>query len=266
MPARVLPALDQIVPSLAEAGHVLLLSDYDGTLTPIQPRPELCHLSDELHGILTTLASLNHCTVGIVSGRELADIESRLGIRKAHYIGNHGLEIKTGDVVFVDPAADALRDPLRSISVALNKDLTGIPGAWVQDKQLSLSIHFRQVDSSRHLQVLKLVEEKLAQHSSPGQFELHFGKMVTEVRPAIPCNKGIASRWLHQRLQLPVNTRVIYLGDDTTDEDAFVVWRDEITIHVGNSLATHANYLLSDPAAVHVFLFELLKTLLQRAS
>lgn len=262
MPARVLPPLDQIVPSLAEAGHVLLLSDFDGTLTPIQPRPELCQLSEELHGILTTLASLNTCTVGIVSGRAIEDLESRLKIRKAHYIGNHGLEIKTGDTLFVDPAADALRNPLRAISAALQKELTSVPGAWVQDKQLSLSVHFRQVDSSRHLPMLNLVETQLALHSTPGQFELHFGKMVTEVRPAIPCNKGIATRWLHQRLQLPANTRVIYLGDDTTDEDAFAVWRDEVTIHVGTSLATHANYLVSDPAAVHVFLFELLKSLL----
>ena len=46
----------------------------------------------------------------------------------------------------------------------------------------------------------------------------------------------------------------VYLGDDASDEDAFAVLPDAVTIKVGAAVATCARYQLSGPSAVHEFL------------
>jgi trehalose-6-phosphatase len=46
----------------------------------------------------------------------------------------------------------------------------------------------------------------------------------------------------------------VYLGDDISDEDAFSVLPEAITIKVGGLPVTTARYRLPDPTAVHEFL------------
>src|SRR3989304_3413466 len=73
------------------ADRVLVLADYDGTLTPIVSRPELAVLSDEMRDRLIILASVPKFTVGVISGRELLDVEALVAIGGLYYAGNHGL-------------------------------------------------------------------------------------------------------------------------------------------------------------------------------
>lgn len=264
MPVQPLPPLDQLEPSLAEASHVLLMVDFDGTLVPIRKRPEECILPEEVRCTLASLATLPCCSVAIISGRELIDLEARVKLANVPYAGNHGLEIMIGHDLFIEPTASALREPINTIAHELIREVAAIPGAWVQHKQFTLSIHYRQAEKALHSQLIKLVEETTASHSTSGQFEVRHGKMVVEIRPAVAWNKGTSTQWLYQQLLLSGNTRVIYVGDDTTDEDAFAVWPEEITIHVGSSSGTKARYMVPDTAAVHAFLREVLNYLQHR--
>ena len=79
--------------------------------------------------------------------------------------------------------------------------------------------------------------------------------MVLELRPAVDWNKGAAVRWLAMRLspgdEVPT---IIYLGDDSTDEDVFTAWPEEITVNIGGGGATSANYRLRNPEEVRLFL------------
>lgn len=256
MPAQPLPPIAQVIPSFDSASHVLLLADFDGTLVPIRERPEECFLTGEVRDTLASLAALPCCSVAIISGRELKDLEARVQLADIHYAGNHGLEIKLGHDLFIQPVAMSLKEPLNTIAQELIHALAAIPGAWLQHKQLTLSIHYRQVDVAKHQEVIKLVNDIAGAHSKNGQFELHHGKMVVEVRPAVSWNKGTSTKWLHQQLRMSADTRIIYVGDDLTDEDAFVAWPDEITVHVGTTVTTHARYQVPDTAAVHRFLLE----------
>ena len=97
-------------------------------------------------------------------------------------------------------------------------------------------------------------------------FRVNSGRKVFEIVPRTDWHKGAAVRWINSHLgEKP--TLTIYLGDDATDEDAFSVLPDAITVKVGGSPATCARYRLPDPPAVHEFLLWLAayeSSLLQR--
>ncbi len=68
----------------------LLAFDFDGTLTPIVPRPDDAYLSK---GVSSRLAQLSKCLpVAIVTGRSVADVRGRLGFVPRFVVGNHGAE------------------------------------------------------------------------------------------------------------------------------------------------------------------------------
>ena len=112
--------------------HLLLLFDFDGTLTPFQPNPEGVHLDDEVRGLLAGLATKPHATVGIISGRRLPDLEKRLKIPGDVYVaGFHGLEIHTPGEAFLHPDAAAATSILRGIAESMRAHLTMLPGvSW----------------------------------------------------------------------------------------------------------------------------------------
>jgi trehalose-phosphatase len=81
--------------------------------------------------------------------------------------------------------------------------------------------------------------------------------MAVDIRPTVPWNKGNAAKWLLTRLP-EKNTYPIYIGDDTTDEDAFTALAgDSLTIRVGEAAHTAARFWVPDLCAVRSFLSEL---------
>ena len=82
---------------LAGVDHILLLLDYDGTLAPIAGRPDLAVLPARTREALMAVHKLDRFTLGIVSGRGLADVREMAGIPGLVYAGNHGLEIEGPD-------------------------------------------------------------------------------------------------------------------------------------------------------------------------
>lgn len=108
---HLLSVWSKVAMQLSNARHVLLLTDYDGTLTPIVERPELANLSKDIRRLLQTLAYQRYITVGVISGRALVDLKDKVGISGIIYAGNHGLEIEGPGISFVNPVADELRPP-----------------------------------------------------------------------------------------------------------------------------------------------------------
>src|SRR4030042_1268947 len=100
---------DSIVTRIKSSKQVLLLFDYDGTLTPIVERPELADLHKESRQLLKAIVRKPRFTVGIVSGRALNDLQNRVSIPGIIYAGNHGLEIQGLDLDFVHPIPEEVR-------------------------------------------------------------------------------------------------------------------------------------------------------------
>ena len=236
---------------LLKSDRILLLFDYDGTLTPIVPRPEDATLSEETRRRLTSLAANPRCIAGIVSGRSIADLSLLADIPGFIYAGNHGMEIQGQGIDFIHPGAVAARDALDRVRDDLAGALAHVPGIIVEHKGLTLTVHFRGTPEPMAGGVNAVVEEATAPLVEQGLMRLTRGKMVVEVRPAIPWDKGKAIEKIREEFEdspLPV-----YFGDDRTDEDGFTVVQDMggVAVFVGDSRqGTVALHQLDSPDEV----------------
>lgn len=236
----------------------LLFLDFDGTLTPIVDKPSMAKLAKDKLELLTKLSKAPGVTLAIVSGRQLATLKEKINIPGAYYAGNHGFEIAGPKIKFVHPKAKELRPLFKKILLELKKGLRGIKGVIVEDKGATLSLHYRCVESSKVAKV-KRIFHKLAEGWPKSKITVTEGKKVFEVRPKIKWDKGEAVRWLMKHLDFQKGDCPIYIGDDTTDEDAFKILAGKgVTIKVGllkNSLAQES---VKDIEAVYRFLETLL--------
>jgi len=123
---------------LAADGRLLLMSDYDGTLSPIVGNPAQAWLPADVRADLRTLGTCPRVRLAIISGRDLGDLRARVGVPEAIYAGCHGLEIDGPDVVFSHPEAEAQRESLCAISLTLNQRAPRVAGMRVEAKRLSI--------------------------------------------------------------------------------------------------------------------------------
>lgn len=231
--------------SAKERAAVML--DFDGTLAPIVEDPEAAMMPDATRSVLSALVSSERGEVALISGRSIRDLEERAGLDEIYYAGNHGLEIRHGNQIFLAPGAAAASALLEPAAEALRARLAPIAGTLVENKGLTLSIHSRRV-AREHLPEL---ERRVASvfEGLRGRMNLRRGSEVFEISPRIDWDKGKAAVWILDRIgrraALP-----IYIGDDTTDEDAFVALREGVTVRVGASQETAARFHVRDTAEV----------------
>ncbi|MDD5614497.1 MAG: trehalose-phosphatase, partial [Candidatus Omnitrophica bacterium] len=253
----------EINPSyLHKAGRILtkdnlvVFLDYDGTLTPIVDKPELAVLSDRMRGLLIELSQ--KCTVAIVSGRGRSDVESLVKIEGMLYAGSHGFDIKGSGLSMVHPKAKEAFPLIQKAVKHFQATLSGITGLLIEQKDFSLALHYRLIDESKYLSIIKNEVENFV--AGENSLKLLWGKKVFEILPDIDWNKGFAVRWILNALGLSFkSSSIIYIGDDTTDEDAFRILRSRgCGILVSKKLKSScADFWLKSPADVESF-FELI--------
>jgi trehalose 6-phosphate phosphatase len=254
-----------IANKIRAASHTLLMFDFDGTLTPIVDTPEMAELSEESRKLLKSLARCPNSTIAIISGRAINDLQSKIEIPGIIYAGNHGLEIQGPDLAFVHPITEEVGPVLRMIALVLKKALGAIRGAIVEDKGLTLSVHYRLVDDQEVDEVKDILDSTVGVAAVLGKVRTTSGKMVHEVRPAVPWDKGKAVKLLMKRYGkggrqsglLP-----LYVGDDLTDEDAFKVIESYggIAVYVGGeNHQSSASYYLKFTEEVDNLIKELLR-------
>ncbi len=256
------PALDKFreITKAMEGKKLFVALDYDGTLTPIVDRPEDAVIPPETKETVEKLSE--SCTVVVISGRDLKDVKKLVGIENLVYAGSHGFDIsgpkglnlsfRQGDEFL--PVLDSAESRLREL-------IKDIPGAAVERKKYSIATHYRLVEEKDVPKVEAAVDEVLT--ACEGLVK-GTGKKVFELKPGIDWDKGKALLWLLDALGFEIHdTLAIYIGDDTTDEDAFAVIRENgigIVVTEGKDPAekTSARYSLPDTLAVRTFLERLL--------
>lgn len=241
----------QVSQRLREASRVLLLFDYDGTLTPIVSRPELAVLSSEVRRLLEKLSVKSKFVVGVISGRSLDEVREKVQVAGITYAGNHGLEIAGPGVDFLHPEAGELRPVLCLIYQYLAQRLGEYQGVIVENKGLTLSVHSRLTPDQLLQQVESTFNATVAPFQAAGQVKITFGKKVSEVRPNVEWHKG---RAIAKLLELyPEASLAVFFGDDVTDEDGFAAMQevDGIGVFVGPAdHPTRANYRVDSPEQV----------------
>lgn len=252
---------------IAQSRERLLLCDYDGTLTPIVDSPEMANLTVETGKLLARLVNKTGLKVGIISGRALADVKERVGINGFIYAGNHGFEIEGPGIQFIHPLTEELGSIIRLMDIVLKRAMGGVRGAIVEDKGITLSVHYRLVDDDQLPQVNSVFENAVGNARKLGKIKTTAGKKVHEVRPAISWHKGNAVQLIFDKVSHTCKkgeVLPIYLGDDLTDEDAFKTVNElnGISILVGEATQTsEAGYYLNSTSEVNSLLAELLKIL-----
>ena len=124
----------------------------------------------------------------------------------------------------------------------------------------SIAVHYRKVEDQTIPEIEQAVDRVLGGHPNLRKSR---GKKIFELQPDVDWNKGQALLWLLETLNLDgPDVRAIYIGDDTTDEDAFAVLnqREGIGIVVTEEpRPTAAHYMLTDTGAVQAFLKKLIR-------
>jgi len=209
-------SLTEALARLARHRPLLIGVDFDGTLAPITDRPHQARPNRRAMAALETLARAPEVTVAIVSGRASRDLAGLVGgPAGVTLIGEHGNDMG-GELVAHD-GVDVLESRLRQLAES-------IPGSEVEVKQSSVALHYRNAegDLEDHLaRVLELAEEW-------PEVKVLSGKMVVEM--------SLSSRTKGDAISELANgvARILYVGDDTTDETVFqVLGPDDVGIKVG---------------------------------
>ncbi len=234
--------------------RLALFLDYDGTLTPLTEHPDKAKLSPQMRKALQACASRADIDVAIVSGRALESVRKIVGEEELTYAGNHGLEIDGSgigyfvheDLVHYRHRAEELARSLRNCEV---------DGAWTEAKGPTLTFHYRAVAENRRAELVESVQEII----NEAGYQARPAHCAVEARPPIGWDKGRAVLHILRARYGPAwseEVRVIYVGDDHTDEDAFRFLSGlATTFRVGSAdTPTSASRRLPDVGAVQALL------------
>ena len=224
-------------PPVAE--QPLFFLDYDGTLAPIVDVPMQAFPHPDLPDVLKGL--LGKFPVWIVTGRDLQALGQLLPV-DLPAVGLHGIEWGTVGRVHEARIAPADRDAIRD----MRAHVPSSEGIVVEEKGALFAVHYR---SSPDPDAAQRILEAWAREAPPS-LDVIWGKFVVELRP-----KGSSKGEVVAELVLRHPDRTpVYLGDDTTDEDAFKVLKGRgVTVKIGQG-QTDAEYQLPDVEAVLAYL------------
>jgi len=232
-------------------GPSLLMLDYDGTLAPFHedrmqalPWPGVSERLDRLSGLPSVHLAL-------ITGRSARELASLLQLKRAVEIwGSHGREHLAADGAYtasdLAPAQNAI---LSRLDEALRE--AGF-GSQVERKPASLAAHWRGLPPESAAQIEKIARDTFPTAGQRSGLQLLVFDGGIEVR-SDSIHKGHAA--LHLLMRYPTAIAA-YLGDDTTDEDAFAALRGRgLTLLVRpDPRPSQAAYWLQPPQDLLAFL------------
>ena len=228
--------------TISTSGDLLLCCDFDGTLSEIAPCPEDAVLLPGMRSLLLSLAQQANTRVSIVSGRSLVDLKAVTQLAEPIFlIGSHGAELEFAISYRLNSNQKAL---LCCLQHTLELLVRKVDGAHIECKPYSIAVHVRRASSIDAQHVLRAVKE--GPGVWPGVVCLD-GKEIVELS-VYRADKGQAITLL--RKHVGDRHKVIYIGDDKTDEHAFATLRShDIGVKVGEGSSV-AEYRVDCPQSV----------------
>jgi trehalose-phosphatase len=238
---------------LAAPPPLLVVTDFDGTLSPIQLEPMGARIEPLGRRALRRLARLaearpERLVVVVLSGRQASDVAGRVRVGGLRYLGNHGLEAGVlerggraeGLAVEVEPSLQRWVEPARSIERQVADRLGNPEWLFVESKGPTTAFHFRQAPdpASAKVAVIEAIEAAEEALGGTGLVQVD-GRRIVELRPEPAGGKGAAMERLLEREQPGA---VLAIGDDVSDAEAFGAMRaarEDGRIRSGLAVAVH---------------------------
>ena len=222
--------------------------DIDGTLIDFESSPQRVHIDAELRDLIERLYHTAGSAVALISGRAIPDIDRLFPHARLPVAGQHGTERRdaTGRVSRHAFPVERLAAARTQLVEAAAKQ----PGLWLEDKELSLALHYR---GAPHLGDYARQVVAACQATTGAEFCVLEGKRIVELKPA-GRDKGMAVEEFMR--EEPFLGRVpVFLGDDVTDEYGFKMVNrlggHSVKVGVGE---TEARYHLRDVRSVRAWL------------
>ena len=245
--------VEGIAAAVGAGSPLLLLSDFDGTLSPTVEYPGMARMLGAARGGLVRIAARQGCHVGIVSGRSLADLAGILGMPARFLAGSGGLELLCDGRRLVPPGWREAKAFIVSVVEDVRAKVAGIEGVWVEPKGCALTIHHRNASPSAERAVREIAVDVARRH--PRRCRVIEGLLGIEITAFPKRDKSSAVRFFRGQAG-GARVRLCYCGNDGNDAPAmaFVNACGGWSLGVGPAAPSEANCLLPDAEALSVFL------------
>jgi trehalose-phosphatase len=238
--------------------HLLLVTDFDGTLSELALTPGEAVMSPQVRDTLRVVGDHPRTTLAVVSGRRIEDVRERTADVAPFVGGLHGLEISGPTGGFLHPALARVEPVIADILMRARVALAWCQDVVLENKQYALTCHVRKVAPDAAGRALGQFVEIAQPALDADLLRVLPGAQALELLPAVEWHKGKAVDWIRSVVDLGPTSGVgiIYLGDDRTDEDAFATLQGRgVAIGVGDRPHDHLiKYRLAGPASVGRFL------------
>ncbi len=241
------------IAALLHGTPLLVMLDIDGTLSDLAPVPDEATVPEIARVAVQRLSNTTGVHVALVTGRAVRDARRMVPVRGVHIHGNHGIEIAhaSGETE-IEGSWNAEAAAVGAAAGELAKVVDAFPGALLEHKNYSLSVHYRHVAPTSIEALVAQVRTIAASHG----VAVEGGKSVLNILPKTAVNKGTAAmRLVHEVFGGRIDGAILFAGDDVTDEHAFRALFGlprAVTVKVGTGEdATAAKYRLDRPGDVH---------------
>ena len=211
--------VEALEPLRSEPTRAAVLLDIDGTLAPIVRHAADAHVPEATRSLLIEI-SKRYGVVGCVSGRRATTARQIVAIGTIAYVGNHGGELLRSGATRpeVDPDLSAWTERVRQFAARAYTAEHQRIRVRSEDKDAIAAFHWRGApDEELAAEAVRRIAEQALQVG----LAVHWGRKVLEVRPPVALDKGLGIATLLQSPPTPPVLSALYVGDDSTDLDAF---------------------------------------------
>lgn len=263
-----------VIPKFDPNEKILLAMDFDGTLAPFSDEPLSSRAEEGAIEALTEAAALPNTEAMIISGRNLENLLTCTELElpcELRLVGSHGAEPAPEDGEQINarlgqphPQLSAEQLNLwQQLSTKAHEAASTDPGIWVELKPLAVGLHTRAAHDPA--EATKATERYREFALSQPQAKITEGKCILEIA-VDSTSKG---EYLQAFCADKEIDRVIFAGDDTTDESILTLLRHghDIGIHVdsdGTEKSTAAEFGLGSTLAMRDYLLQLVAQLKSR--
>ena len=212
---------ESLAPLRANPSTSAVLLDIDGTLAPIVEHAADASVPESTRQLIIAI-SRRYAQVACISGRRASEARAMVSVGTIAYLGSHGAELlRSGwTEAQIDPALTQWAPRLDEFRRESDTPELRRRRVRIEDKGPIIAYHWRGASDE---QDARAAIDAVAAHAQESGLDVHWGRKVMEVRPPVRIDKGLGVRTLLGERHF---SAALYVGDDTTDLDAFHALHD----------------------------------------